>query len=106
MQTFEQHCADVVHAAAFAVQVVPASEPVPVPASPPPSVKGEQTPLTHGLPGQHSLDAAHIAPAGLQLWPEQRRPPSAPGTQGRPSQHWSLNWHESPAAMQHGAMPV
>lgn len=46
--------------------------------------------------GRHTGTTAHVSPA----------PPSALGRHGEPPQHWSLNWHAWPAAMQHGAMPV
>ena len=61
----------------------------------------------HSLPMQHSPDIAQLSPTVLQLKaPAQCRPPSKLGTQGAEPQHWSLNWHAPPAAMQHGAVPV
>lgn len=56
------------------------------------------------------------AGGGVQLAPSCRQtgtaaqtnpaPPSGLGRHGERPQHWSLNWHVLPAAMQHGATPV
>lgn len=75
-QVFEQQSAELVQApASFAVQVEPAS------------VTGSlQMPMLQS-PAQHASPAAHAEPSGLQEEPVQRRPPSAPGTHGRPPQH-------------------
>jgi hypothetical protein len=78
-QMLEQHWADAVHVAVFGLHM---------PASPPPSTSGgTQAPPLHDVPMQHSDVWVHIAPTGLQLCPSQLRPPSAPGTHGRPLQH-------------------
>jgi hypothetical protein len=60
----------------------------------------------HSVPAQHSLVVVQVDPTLVQLLTVQTSLPSAPGTQGAPPQHWSLNWHCCPAAMQQPASPV
>lgn len=48
----------------------------------------------HGVPTGSHVTAVH-----------REAPPSRPGTQGRPLQHWSRNWQTLPAAMQQPGVP-
>lgn len=87
----EQHDVPLVHAPPFAVQVVPA-----VP----------QTPVARQvLPLQHWALLVQDDPAGVQ-GTVQRRTSDESDRHRALSQHWSLNWHTSPVAMQQGAVPV
>ena len=66
-----------------------------------------QWPVMQARPEQQSAPEVQTPVTGWQAVIEHcRLPPSAPGMQGVPLQHWSLNWHDWPWAMQHGATPV
>lgn len=121
VQMPEQHPAPLVHACPFALQTGPASVP-PVPASvvppsaPPPGTvpMGRQTWVSssmarHSVPAQQpELAGSHSVPTGSHVgagW-QVKAPPSAPGRQRLPLQHWSLNWQVEPWAMQQPASPV
>jgi len=58
------------------------------------------------VPAQHSLELVQVDPTGVQLATVQYSFPFGPGTHGAPPQHWSLNWHSCPVAMQQPACPV
>src|SRR5437899_405562 len=73
-----------------------------------------QTPPRHEAPPQQavmppSLAAPQLSPIGAQPFPPEQKkpaPPSALGRHGEAPQHWSLNWHAPPPAIQQGATPV
>jgi hypothetical protein len=115
----EQHADPLVHAWSLGVQAGPASVP-PVPASVPPVPPsgavpvGRQTNVNssmarHVVPVQQpEFDGSHTVPTGSHVgagW-HVKAPPSAPGRQRLPLQHWSLNWHVLPSLMQQPASPV
>jgi hypothetical protein len=77
-----------------------------VPPSPPLSISGRHAPARHSEPLQQFADEVQAAPSGVQVGDSQRSTPPSPGRHSALLQHWSLNWHTSPAAMQHGASPV
>jgi len=60
----------------------------------------------HWVPEQHSVELLHCVPTVLHVPTVQTSFPFGPGTHGAPPQHWSLNWHSFPAAMQQPASPV
>lgn len=57
-----------------------------------PQVAGAHAPLRQPAPEQQSALLVHLPSSGWQVVLAQDSPPSAPGTQGVPLQHWSLNW--------------
>ncbi len=118
-QKVEQHSGPVPQVLPFCLQPVPPSlppsgEPPSAPPSGEPPSGGEaglrQTvgPSSEGsqAPSQQVSPAPHVVPSGTQAGRVHRRTPETSGTQGFPSQHWSLNWQTWPAAMQQGARPV
>src|SRR5215468_1090525 len=62
--------------------------------------------VRQSVPEQHSVESLHVVPTVLQVPTVQTSLPPGPGTHGAPPQHWSLNWHSLPGAMQQGASPV
>jgi hypothetical protein len=110
MQSAEQQSVATTQAPPFCLQVGVPPLPPPPPPPPPEGARHTVGPSTEAsqVPSQQGggPEALQGTPSGVHDGAVQRRVPAASGTQGFPSQHWSLNWQAAPAAMQHGATPV
>jgi len=120
LQMPEQHAAPLAHACPLGAHsgppstlpVPPSGPDVPPSAPPPGALSGRHAQVSsptalHEVPAQHvELSGLHAVPTGSHVGAGWQVKPPSPGRQRFPLQHWSLNWHVLPWAMQQPSSPV